>query len=138
MLLLSVFFQVPRNANFCFKSNSALLEKTLLLFQEKNDNMKTRFGVFFHVENVYIYLAVADIDICGVWHLAPGLRFVVILDGKFICGLFASKHKSSFTGLEKMGKQLKLRMPRKSKSLEGNILFRSCLCSRRRFSIVFV
>lgn len=46
--------------------------------------MKIRISFFFQVENVRIYLAVLDIDICGVWHLASDLRFAVMLDGKFI------------------------------------------------------
>lgn len=74
--------------------------------------MKIR--ILFQVENVPIYLAVLDIDICGVWHLASDLRFAVMLDGKFICGLLALIDKRSIAGLEERGKQLKPRMPIKS------------------------
>lgn len=101
--------------------------------------MKIRiFFFFFQVGNVRTYLAVLDIDICGVWHLALDLRFAVMLDGKFICGLLALKHKSSIAGLEKIGKQLKPRMPIKSKrtSLERN-KFISLHSLSRFYKLVF-
>lgn len=73
-----------------------------------------------------IYLAVLDIDICGVWHITANLGSEAMLDGKFICGLLlVLKHKKSIADLEKIGKQLKPRMPIKSErtSLEINKFF---------------
>lgn len=85
-----------------------------LLLEKQVTDEKEFF--FFQVENELICLAAFDRDF--------SLKFAVMSDSKFICGLLALEHKKRVAGLRKIGWQLKPRMPIKSKitSLVKNTL----------------